>query len=120
MIKKILLISVNFIAILPFIIFFNHGVYVAIYMVPVIFILSLINTLLSQGIKDFLIKNLFLGISNIAGILINSLLYFVFICYDGAGVAVMLAEVSIAFIYVVILSIIGLIIKSFILKLRNK
>ena len=120
MMKKILLISVNFIAILPFIIFFNYGAYVAIYMVPVIFILSLINTLFSQGIKEFLIKNLFLGISNIAGILINSLLYFIFICYDGAGVGIMLIEVSIAFIYIVILSIIGLIIKSFILKLRNK
>lgn len=118
--KKILLISVNFIAILPFIVFFSYGAYVAIYMVPVIFILSLINTLFSQGIKEFLIKSLFLGISNIAGILINSLLYFVFICYDGAGVGVMLIEVSIAFIYIVILSIIELIIKSFILKLRKK
>ena len=89
-------------------------------MVPVIFILSLINTLFSQGIKEFLIKNLFLGISNIAGILINSLLYFIFICYDGAGVGIMLIEVSIAYIYIVILSIVGVIIKSFILKLRNK
>ena len=118
--KKILLRSVNFIAILPFIIFFNYGAYVAIYMVPLIFILSLINTLFSQGIKEFLIKNLFLGISNIAGILINSLLYFIFICYDGAGVGIMLIEVSIAYIYIVILSIVGVIIKSFILKLRNK
>ena len=117
--KKILLRSVNFIAILPFIIFFNFGVYVAIYMVPVIFILSMINTLFSQGIKDFLIKNLFLGISNIAGILINSLLYFIFICYDGAGVGVMLIEVSIAFIYIVILSIIGVVIKSVMLKFRK-
>ena len=89
-------------------------------MVPVIFILCLINTLFSQGIKEFLIKNLFLGISNIAGILINSLLYFIFICYDGAGVGIMLIEVSIAYIYIVILSIVGVIIKSFILKLRNK
>lgn len=120
MMKKILSISVNVIAILPFIIFFKFGVYVAIYMVPVIFILSMINTLFSQGIKDFLIKNLFLGISNIAGILIDGLLYFIFICYDGAGVGVMLFEVFIAFIYMVILSIIGVIIKSFILKVRNK
>ena len=120
MMKKILLRSVNFIAMLPFIIFFKHGAYVAIYMIPVIFILSMINTLFSQGIKDFLIKNLFLGISNIAGILVNSLLYFIFICYDGAGVGVMMIEASIAFIYIVILSIIGLIIKGFILKHRNK
>lgn len=40
MMKKILLISVNFIAILPFIFFLNYGAYVAIYMVPVIFIES--------------------------------------------------------------------------------
>ena len=119
MMKKILFISVNFIAILPFIIFFHYGAYVAIYMVPVIFILSLINTLFSQGIKEFLIKNLFLGISNIAGILINSLLYFVFICYDGAGVGVMLIEVSIAFIYIVILSIIGIVVKGLILKFKK-
>lgn len=118
--KKILLISVNFLAILPFVIFFDYGAYVMMYMLPVIYALSLINAILSQGIKDFLIKNLFLGISNIAGIVIDGLLYFIFIGYDAMGVSVMLIEVLGTFIYIAILSAIGLIIKRLLRKIKNK
>ena len=120
MMKKILLTSVNFIVILPFVIFFNYGAYVIMYMLPVIFVLSLINAILSQGVKEFLIKNLFLGISGISGIVIDALLYFIFICYDTIGVSIMLIEVLGTFIYIAILSAIGIIIKRLLRKLKNK
>ncbi len=116
--KKVLSILINVMAIVPFIVFYRFGGNVAIYMIPVILILSLINVFLSETKKDFLIKNLFLGISNVLGILIDCLLYFIFICHDSVGEAVLALEIFIAIIYVALLSVIGYIIKGLILKFK--
>ena len=118
-VKKLLLILINAIVILPFIVFYRFGANVAIHLIPVIFILSLTNTLLSQNRKEFLIRNLILGIFNIVGILVNSVLYFSYICYDSEGLLVMQFEIFVAFIYVGILSLIGIAIKSVILKFKK-
>ncbi len=117
--KKFLSILVNTAAIVPFVVFYRFGGNVSIYMIPVIFILSLANIFLSKSKKDFLIKNLFLGISNVLGILINGILYLEFVYYDSLGEAVIAGEILIAIIYAALLSGIGYITKSLLLKLRN-
>lgn len=113
MLRKFSIILLN---ILPFAVFaslYRYGANVGLCMLlPQLFI-TIINTIFAKSKKDFLVYNGILLISSVAGIFVNSQLYFKYICYDTEGVAVMKFEIFVAIVLILIFTAIELLIRYF-------
>lgn len=113
MLKKFGIILLN---ILPFAVFINlykYGANVGMYMLLPQLLITIINTIFSKLKRKFLLYNCILLISSVAGISINSQLYFKYICYDTEGVAVAKFEIFVAIVLILIFTIIEFLIKYF-------
>ena len=74
--KKIVLIILNALLVIPFLIFFRRGANVSIFMLPIWFIATIINAILSKNLKELWMFNGILAMFAIIGIFTNGQLYF--------------------------------------------
>ena len=114
--KKIVLIILNALLILPFLIFFRRGGNVAIYMLPVWLIMSVINTIIAKDIKQLLLYNGCLSLFATIGIFVCGQLYFKYVCWDSIGESIVALEIIVEIIYIAVLSAV----ESYIKYLINK
>ncbi len=118
--KKLPLVLMNIAVALPFVVFFRAGGVVSIFMLPVILVLSIINTIKSKSIIEILIFNLILEVFIIIGIIVNSELYFEYVYYDRNGEMVFQAEKLISAIYVGIITLIECLTKGYNKTIKKK
>ena len=102
--KKIVLIILNALLIIPFFIFFRRGGNVAIFMLPVWFVMTIVNTVFAKDIKQLLVYNGYLSLFASTGIFICGQLYFKYVYWDSIGEAIIVLEIIVAVIYIAILS----------------
>ena len=114
--KKTVLIILNALLIIPFFVFFRRGGNVAIFMLPVWFIMSIINSVFSKDIKQLLVYNGCLSLFASIGIFVCGQLYFKYVCWDSVGEAVIALEIMVEVIYIAILSGIESLVKHLINK----
>ncbi len=114
--KKTVIIILNTLLIIPFFIFFRWGGNVAIFMLPVWFIMSIINTVFSKDIKQLLVYNGYLSLFASIGIFVCGQLYFKYVYWDSVGEAVIALEIIVEVIYIAILSGIESLVKHLINK----
>ena len=114
--KKTVLIILNTLLIIPFLIFFRRGGNVAIFMLPIWFVMSIINTIFAKDIKQLLIYNGYLSLFAMIGIFVCGQLYFKFVYWDSIGESIIALEIIIEVIYIAILSGIESLIKYLISK----
>lgn len=76
-------------------------------------LITVINTIYAGSKKQLLLYNGILLVSSVAGIFVNSQLYFKYICYDADGVMVMWAELSAAVVLIVIYTAVEFLIRCF-------
>jgi hypothetical protein len=114
--KKPGIIILNTLLIIPFFIFFRWGGNVAIFMLPVWFIMSIINTVFSKDIKQLLVYNGYLSLFASIGIFVCGQLYFKYVYWDSVGEAVIALEIIVEVIYIAILSGIESLVKHLISK----
>lgn len=84
-VRKSTLIFLNVVLIAPFIFFFTQGIRVAVCMIPVWFVMTIINSVFSKNAKEVRFYNKILSLVASIGILICALLYFKFVCFDVEG-----------------------------------
>lgn len=118
--KKIILIILNASLVIPFLTFFRKGAIVSIFMLPIWFVATIINTVLSKNLKEFLIYNGTLALFAMIGIFTNGQLYFKYVYWDTEGELVVMAGIIIGIIYIAILSGIECLIKCLINKYKSK
>ena len=102
--KKIFLTILNALLITPFLIFFRRGGIVAIFMLPVWFVMSIVNTVCSKDVKQLLIYNGWLSLFASVGIFVCGQLYFKYVCWDSIGETIILLEIAVEVIYISILT----------------
>lgn len=113
MLRKFSIILLN---ILPFAIFaslYRYGANVGLCMPFPQLLITILNTIFAKSKKEFLVYNSILLISSVAGILVNSQLYFKYICYDIEGVLVMKFEIFVAIVLILIFTAIEFLIRYF-------
>ena len=118
--KKIVLIILNALLVIPFVIFFRRGAYVAIYMLPVWFVMTVINIIFSKDIKEILLYNGTLTAFAIIGIFATGQLYFKYVYWDTAGEMVITTEIMIGIIYIACLTGIECLVQYLIGKCKRK
>lgn len=118
--KKIVLIILNALLVIPFLIFFRRGANVSIFMLPIWFIATIINAILSKDLKELLMFNGTLAIFAMIGIFANSQLYFKYVCWDTEGELIAKAEILIGLIYIAVLTGIECLIRYLINKYKRK
>ena len=111
--KKIVLIILNALLIIPFLVFFRHGANVSIFMLSVWLIATIINAVLSKDLKELLIYNGTLTLFAIIGIFTNGQLYFKYVYWDVEGEVVVMAEIFFCLIYISVLTGIECLVKFF-------
>ena len=116
--KKTVLIILNALLIIPFFVFFRRGGNVTIFMLPVWFIMSIINSVFSKNIKQLLVYNGCLSLFASIGIFICGQLYFKYVYWDSIGESIVLLEIIVEVIYIAILSCIESLVKHLIIR-RN-
>lgn len=92
---------------------YSYGATVSLYMPFIQLCITILNTIFAKSKKEFLMYNGILLISSVAGIFVNSQLYFKYIRYDIEGVLVMKAEILVAILLVLIFTVIEFLIKYF-------
>ena len=117
--KKTVLIILNALLIIPFFIFFRQGGNVAIFMLPVWFIMSIINSVFSKDIKQLLVYNGCLSLFASIGIFICGQLYFKYVYWDSIGESIVVLEVIVEVIYIAILSGIESLVKHLIIRRKT-
>ena len=118
--KKIVLIILNALLVIPFLIFFRRGANVSIFMLPIWFIATIINAILSKDLKELWMFNGILAMFAIIGIFTNGQLYFKYVYWDTEGELVVMAEIFIGLIYITVLTGIECLIKYLINKCKRK
>ena len=113
-IKKVVLLIINALLVIPFIVFYRFGGHVAIHMLPIWFIMSVVNAVFSKSTKELLVYNAIMLLSAVVGIFACSQLYFKHVYWDTAGEAVMIAEMMIGSIYIAALTGIACLVKRLI------
>lgn len=109
--------------VIPFAVFaglYQFGGNVGLWMPFPQLLITVINTRYAGAKKEIFIYNGILLISSVAGIFVNSQLYFKYICYDVEGVMVMLAEILAAVIVIIIFTTIEFMIRYVYDKMRDK
>ena len=114
--NKTVITILNTLLIVPFFIFFRLGGGVAIFMLPVWFVVSIINTVFSKDIKQLLVYNGYLSLFASIGIFICGQLYFKYVCWDSIGEAIIVLEIIIEVVYIAILSSVESLVKYLISK----
>lgn len=114
--KKKVLIILNALLIIPFLIFFRRGGNVAIFMLPVWFVMTIVNTICSKDIKQLLIYNVLLSLFATLGIFVCGQLYFKYVYWDSIGETIILLEIAIEVIYISILTAIESFVRCFVNK----
>ncbi len=118
--KKIVLIILNTLLVIPFLIFFRQGANVSIFMLPIWFIATILNAVLSRDLKELLMFNGTLALFAMIGIFTNGQLYFKYVYWDSEGELVVMAEIIIGIIYIAVLTGIECLIKYLINKCKRK
>ena len=118
--KKNFLIILNALLVIPFLIFFRRGANVSIFVLPIWFIATIINAILSRDLKELWMFNGILAIFAIIGIFTNGQLYFKYVYWDTEGELVVMAEIFIGLIYITVLTGIECLIKYLINKCKRK
>ncbi len=114
--KKVVLIILNILQIVPFIVFYKQGGRVIMYMMPVFIIISIINTVFSKGVIELVRYNCLLIAVALLGTIACGQLYFVFVYKDSAGELVLLLEMLIMAIGLAVVSLIECLIKKLCVK----
>ena len=114
--KKYLIIGINLIILVIYVAFFRFCGNVSMYLIPVLFVISVLNCILADSKKTFLTYNIFLIIITIIGILVNSTLYFRYVCYDSVGEAILWLEIFVAVVYIGLLTAVEFCIKHYLDK----
>ena len=114
--KKIILILLNVLLIIPFLVLFRKGGTVAIFMLPVWLVMTVVNTIFAKNIRQLILYNVCLSFFAAIGIFICGQLYFEYIYWDSMGEAVIQLEMIVEVIYIAILT--G--VESFIKYLQNR
>ena len=117
--KKPVIIILNTLLIIPFFIFFRWGGNVTIFMLPVWFIMSIINTVFSKDIKQLLVYNGYLSLFASIGIFVCGQLYFKYVHWDSIGESIVVLEVIVEVIYIAILSGIESLVKHLIIRRKT-
>ncbi len=118
-VRKSFLIILNILLIAPFIILYRRGAFIAISMVPVWFVMSVINTIFSKSVKEIVVYNGLLALTASIGILICGLLYFEFVCWDTEGELLLLYEIGFEILYIAMLTDVECFIKKLVLKRKK-
>ena len=111
--KKYILIILNVLLVIPFLIWFERGGNVAISMIPVWLVMSIINMIFSENIKQIVLYNGCMALFAIIGIFVCGQLYFKYVSWDSMGEAVVMLEIIIGFIYIALLTLFECLIKHF-------
>lgn len=117
--KKIILTILNILLMIPFLIFFRRGANVAIYMLPIWGIMTIVNTICAQNIRQLILYNVCLSVFATIGIFINGQLYFKYIHWDSVGEAIIQLEMIVEVIYIAILTGVESLIKYFTVNKRK-
>lgn len=113
MLRRFCLILLNILPCAVFVSLYKYGAIVSLYMPFMQLWITIINTIFAKSKKGFLMYNGILLISSVAGILGNSQLYFKYIRYDIEGVLVMRAEILVAILLILIITVIEFLIRYF-------
>ncbi len=109
--KKLSLFILNILLIIPFILFYENGGMVAIFMLPIWFIMTVINTACSKKIKEILLYNGILMLFATVGIFVCGQLYFKYVFWDSMGEAGIFLEMIIEVINIIVLTVFECLIK---------
>ena len=102
---------INGLLILPFIVFYKLGGFVAIFMLLAWVMMSVINTILARNVKQLLLYNGVMLVFATLGIFLCGQLYFKYICWDPEGEAVIFLEMFIEVLVISSLTLIESLIK---------
>ena len=102
--KKIVLILLNVLLIIPFLVLFRKGANVAIFMLPVWLVMTVVNTIFAKNIRQLILYNVCLSVFATIGIFICGQLYFEYVYWDSMGEAVIQLEMVVEVIYIAILT----------------
>lgn len=113
MLRKFCIILFNILPFAVFVSLYKYGGNVGLCMPLPQLLVTIINAIFAKSKKEFLVYNGILLISSVAGIFVNSQLYFKYICYDTEGVLVMEYEIFVAIVLILIFTAIEFLIRYF-------
>ena len=118
--KKAILIILNILLITPFLVLFRKAGNVAIFMLPVWFVMTIINACFAKNIKQLILYNVCLSVFATIGIYVCGQLYFKYVYWDEMGESVVILEMIIEVIYIAVLTAIEAVLKFWHLRRMAK
>lgn len=118
--KKIVLLILNTMFILPFLILFKLGALVSIIMIPFWLIMSIVNTVLAEDVKHVLLYNGYLGIISLVGVFACGEFYLLFVYADSIGSMITGIATIIVGLYIAFLTAVECLIKYLVIKNKRQ